>query len=164
MKKLVSIALLLFASFLMAAAQHRAADYASSLKTVESQSGAKAVVTLDGASSSAIAATSSAVDKISGIRVTIFFDNSQNARSAAATTVEQVRKLFPDVPVYMTYSSPFFKVQAGDCLDRTEAAALLGRLKTIFPKATIVNEQISLSNFVKSASELSSTESLDPTL
>lgn len=128
-------------------AQNSTADYVSSLRLVESRSGARAVVSQDDVSTRALNAVRSAGDRIGGMRVTVFFDNGQNARSAAAAAQSQLRSLFPGVPDYMTYPAPFFKVQAGDCLNRTEATRLYGMLKNIFPKATISNESIPLSYF-----------------
>ena len=46
------------------------------------------------------------------------------------------------MPVYRTYANPYFKVTAGDFRTRSEAMALLVRLKDEFPRALLVKERI----------------------
>jgi len=53
--------------------------------------------------------------------------------------------LYPDVPVYQSYSRPTFKVRTGDFLTRTEAEMFCQRLKHHFTGAFVVSELIMLS-------------------
>ncbi|MGN1231958.1 MAG: SPOR domain-containing protein [Candidatus Cryptobacteroides sp.] len=81
--------------------------------------------------------------KLSGFRVRIFFDNSQNARSTSETTVKRFSLSHPGIPVYRTYQNPFFKVVVGDFRTRSEAMEFLQKIKSEYPGAFVVKENIS---------------------
>ncbi len=80
-------------------------------------------------------------DKVRGYRVRIFFDNSQSARTLALSTQSRFRELFPDIPTYMVYENPYFKVTVGNCLTNEEAIILWGRIKWNFDRAFVVREE-----------------------
>ena len=79
---------------------------------------------------------------ISGYRVRIFFDNKQTARAESENTLKKFNGLFPDVTAYRIYTNPYFKVTVGDCRTKSEAMALLGRIRSVFPSAFVVKENI----------------------
>lgn len=79
---------------------------------------------------------------ISGYRVRIFFDNKQTARVESEKTLRKFESMFHDVYAYRTYTNPYFKVTVGDCRTKSEAMALLGRIKKVFPSAFVVKENI----------------------
>lgn len=104
-------------------------------------------VRMDGSANSAINAARS-TERVSGYRVCIFSDNSQTGRAAASAAVGQLRSILPGVPAEVTYQNPFFRAYAGYCLNKIEATRLLGRLRSAFPRAIIVGESFTVSNFV----------------
>lgn len=79
---------------------------------------------------------------ISGYRVRIFFDNKQTARNESETTLKKFNTLFPEVMAYRIYANPYFKVTVGDFRTKSEAMALLARIKGDFPSAFVVKENI----------------------
>lgn len=79
---------------------------------------------------------------ISGYRVRIFFDNKQTARTESENTLKKFNGLFPDVMAYRIYANPYFKVTVGDFRTKSEAMALLTRIKGDFPSAFVVKENI----------------------
>ncbi|MGM9738573.1 MAG: SPOR domain-containing protein [Candidatus Cryptobacteroides sp.] len=79
---------------------------------------------------------------LSGYRVRIFFDNSQNARNASEQVVRKFSASYPGVPAYRSYQNPFFKVAVGDFRTKSEAMEFLQRVKPAFPAAFIVKEPI----------------------
>ena len=79
---------------------------------------------------------------ISGYRVRIFFDNKQTARAESENTLKKFNGLFPDVTAYRIYTNPYFKVTVGDFRTKSEAMALLARIKGDFPSAFVVKETI----------------------
>lgn len=79
---------------------------------------------------------------IQGYRVRIYFDNTQNARSASEQALGRFTAMNHVVSAYRSYQTPFFKVTAGDFRTRSEAIELLERLKYEFPSAFIVKETI----------------------
>ena len=79
---------------------------------------------------------------MSGYRVRIFFDNRQTARNESEATMKKFKSLFPDVSAYRLYANPYFKVTVGDFRTKSEAMALLARIKGDFPSAFVVKENI----------------------
>ena len=82
-------------------------------------------------------------------RVRIFFDNSQNARAGASSVVARFKELYPDIPVYVEYKSPSWKVTVGNCLTPEEVIILQGRIQRDFDIAFLVKEEISFSAFAE---------------
>ena len=80
---------------------------------------------------------------LSGYRVRIFFDNRQSARVASEETLKRFESLYHDVVAYRTYANPYFKVTVGDFRTKSEAMALLERIRSEFPSAFVVKENIS---------------------
>jgi hypothetical protein len=79
---------------------------------------------------------------ISGYRVRIFFDNKQNARTESEAVLKRFNGLYPDVMAYRIYANPYFKVTVGDFRTKSEAMALLARIKGAFPSPFVVKENI----------------------
>lgn len=79
---------------------------------------------------------------ISGFRVRIFFDNSQNARGASEATLARFCSSHPGIPAYRSFQSPYFKVTVGDFRTKSEAMEVLEHIKGEFPSAFIVKENI----------------------
>lgn len=80
---------------------------------------------------------------LSGYRVRIFFDNKQSARVASEEAIRKFESLYHDVVAYRTYANPYFKVTVGDFRTKSEAMALLERIRYEFPSAFVVKENIS---------------------
>ena len=85
---------------------------------------------------------SNASRTMSGYRVRIFFDNKQTARTESEAALNKFRGLYPDVMAYRIYANPYFKVTVGDFRTKSEAMALLARIKGTFPSAFVVKENI----------------------
>lgn len=86
---------------------------------------------------------------IGGYRIIIYMNNSQTARQDAMTAQETFTSLFPSEPSYLTYENPYFKVAVGNCASQEEAIILLGKLRSTFPKAFIMRENIAISEFAR---------------
>lgn len=134
--------------FLICCALFSAAQQGDFLRqlSLPSSGGGSVTVRLDNLASTAVM---SAVyhPKTQGYRVCIFSDNSQTARGAAQAALAQLHQSYADLPGSVIYNNPFFKVNVGYCLTRTEATVLYGKLKYIFPKAFIVGEHLPISLF-----------------
>lgn len=85
---------------------------------------------------------SNASRTMSGYRVRIFFDNRQTARKESENVLKKFNSIFPDVMAYRLYANPYFKVTVGDFRTKSEAMALLARIKGEFPSAFVVKENI----------------------
>lgn len=64
------------------------------------------------------------------------------------------REIYPDIPAYLSYENPYFKVTVGNCLTSEEAIILLGKIRDAFDRAFLVREEISLSLFGETASSI----------
>ena len=80
---------------------------------------------------------------MAGYRVRIFFDNRQSARMESEETLKKFESMYHDIRAYRTYANPYFKVTVGDFRTKSEAMELLSRIKSIFPSAFVVKENIS---------------------
>ena len=79
---------------------------------------------------------------MAGYRVRIFFDNRQSARVESEAALKKFEAMYHDVKAYRTYANPYFKVTVGDFRTKSEAMALLSRIKSEFPSAFVVKENI----------------------
>lgn len=82
-------------------------------------------------------------------RVNIFFDNSQNARTMAQETRDKFHELFTDIPSYLVYENPYFKLTVGNCTSVEEAIVLLGKVNGSFERAFVSRENVSLSTLLE---------------
>lgn len=64
----------------------------------------------------------------------------------ALTHAEQVKKqfekAFPDIPIYLTYAEPYFRLRAGDFRNRVEAEKCLRRIKPRYKEAFVTADMI----------------------
>lgn len=80
--------------------------------------------------------------RMSGYRVRIFFDNSQNARAKSQSVASSFSSMYPKVGVYRTYDNPFFKVSVGDFRTRADAQLFADQIRGVFPSVFLVKETI----------------------
>lgn len=124
-------------------AEYSGADILSLLSKVRINSG---LVTVD-QSPEMLNALNSHIEhnnrrRVNGYRVRIFFDNSQNARAKSESVAGTFSAMYPGVPVYRSYASPFFKVTVGDFRTRSEAQLFAQQLTGMFPSVFLVKESI----------------------
>lgn len=79
---------------------------------------------------------------ITGYRVRIYFDNVRQSRAISETIASEFAAEYPDIPVYRSYSSPFFKVTVGDFRTKDEALQFANRLGNRYPSVFPVCETI----------------------
>lgn len=79
---------------------------------------------------------------LSGYRVRIYFDNSQDARGASESAMGRFMALHPGIAAYRSFQNPFFRVTVGDFRTKSEAMRLLRSIKGEFPSAFVVQERI----------------------
>ena len=94
-----------------------------------------------------IVANSSA--KLQGYRVRIFFDSDRTARAKSASIAAGFREKYPEVPVYVSHVSPYFKVAVGDFRTRADAQRFASKLSATgaYPYVFVVKEQINYPGF-----------------
>jgi len=86
---------------------------------------------------------------VSGFRVQVFSSNIQRTAKNNAFGIEkQIQEVFPNQPVYVNYTSPFWKVRVGDFKTKTDAQVFRNQLIESLPalksEIYIVPEQINI--------------------
>ena len=87
--------------------------------------------------------------KIQGYRTQVFSGNNQRASKDEAFSKEkEIKELFPDIPTYVSYTAPFWKLRIGDFRSHEEAYHMMRQLMAAFPKygkeMYIVREEIKI--------------------
>jgi len=77
-----------------------------------------------------------------GFRVQIFTDAGNNAKDRANSTLSEFNASFGDVPAYLVYQQPNFKVRCGNFYTKSQARKLQKRIATQFPGSYIVRDHI----------------------
>ena len=77
-----------------------------------------------------------------GYRIHIFMEIGNEALKHAEEVKRQFERAFPDVPIYLTYSEPYFRLRAGDFRNRVEAEKCLRRIKPKFKEAFVTADMI----------------------
>ena len=80
--------------------------------------------------------------KINGYRIRIYSGNSQDARRRSEEIAAGFAAAHPGVPVYKSYSNPFFKVTVGDFRTRDEALRFAESIAGRYQSAFLVREPI----------------------
>lgn len=78
----------------------------------------------------------------SGYRIHIFMEIGNEALQHAEKVKRQFQLSFPDIPIYLTYVEPYFRLRAGDFRDRVEAEKCLRRIKPKFKEAFVTADMI----------------------
>ena len=68
-----------------------------------------------------------------GFRIQIFSSNLRTAKTEAFKVEQTIRESYPDLAVYVNYTSPFWKVRVGDFKSKSEAQSLKNQLVDSFP-------------------------------
>ncbi len=79
---------------------------------------------------------------LKGYRIHIFMEIGNDALRHAQETKAQFEHAFPDIPIYLTYSEPYFRLRAGDFRNRVEAEKCLRRIKPRFKEAFVTADRI----------------------
>ncbi len=94
-------------------------------------------------------ATSGGTQRFQGWRICIFSDNTAEAREGAHRAMKSFEEHFPTIPLYDQYASPYFRVSVGNCTTPEEAIILLERVRPLFPKAFMKQEQLKLNDLLE---------------
>ena len=78
----------------------------------------------------------------SGYRIHIFMEIGNEALQHAEATKRKFENAFPDIPIYLTYVEPYFRLRAGDFRNRVEAEKSLRRIKPKFKEAFVTADMI----------------------
>ncbi|MDZ7777224.1 MAG: SPOR domain-containing protein [Bacteroidales bacterium] len=82
--------------------------------------------------------------EIEGYRVMIFFDAGNNSKDTAYRVMKTFEEEYPDVPAYVSFHPPYYRVRVGDFRSEMEAKRFLNRIKYDYPNGWVVKTSISL--------------------
>ena len=81
-------------------------------------------------------------NSIDGFRVEIFFSSDVDAKQKALRKKVEFLSIYPENTVHVLYVSPNFRVRVGDFRTKNEALKLYKEIKTTYPVAFIVADEI----------------------
>jgi len=84
---------------------------------------------------------------VSGYRIRIYSNLGSGARDESQSIKARFYELFPDIPIYREYDSPYFKVYVGDYRSKTDALKDFNQVKRHFRSAFIVPDKINYPEF-----------------
>ena len=79
---------------------------------------------------------------ISGYRIQIFFDSGFNSGNRARKVKQEFEDRFPDIPGYITWKAPNYRVRVGDYRSRLEADRALSGIAREYPNAWVIKDEI----------------------
>lgn len=77
-----------------------------------------------------------------GFRLEIFFSSGFKAREQAERVKNECNLIFPEIPAYMLFQTPNFKVRIGDFRNKSEALKAKAQIGSKYPNAFIVKDMI----------------------
>ena len=77
-----------------------------------------------------------------GYRIHVFMEIGNEALDHAKQVKSQFERAFPDIPIYLTYVEPYFRLRAGNFRNRVEAEKCLRRIKPKFKEAFVTADMI----------------------
>ena len=87
------------------------------------------------------------VKKVQGYRIQVVAFSGTNSRIAAQGAEKEFTSKFNDIPCYLSYAEPNFRLRIGDFRNRIEALNALARIRVQYPGAFIVKEKVNYNNF-----------------
>jgi hypothetical protein len=79
---------------------------------------------------------------IQGYRIQIFFDSGLNSSDRAKAARDQFLLLYPDIPAYVNWKAPNYRVRIGDFRTRLEAEKVLQLIIVDYPNAWVIKDEI----------------------
>jgi hypothetical protein len=77
-----------------------------------------------------------------GFRLEIFFSSGTKAREQAEKVKNNFNLTFPEIPAYLLFQTPNFKVRVGDFRNKSEALKSKAAISSKYPNAFIVKDMI----------------------
>ena len=79
---------------------------------------------------------------VEGYRVQIFFESGNKSSEAAREIMEEFEENHPEIPTYLTWKAPNFRVRVGDFRTRMEAEGVLQKILKDYPNAWVIKDKI----------------------
>jgi hypothetical protein len=79
---------------------------------------------------------------IAGYRIQIFFDSGLNSSDRAKQLRDEFLLKFPEIPAYVNWKAPNYRVRVGDFRSRLEAERTLQLIMIDYPSAWVSKDEI----------------------
>lgn len=79
---------------------------------------------------------------IPGYRIQIFFDSGLNSSDRARQARDEFLLLYPEIPAYVNWKAPNYRVRIGDFKTRLEAEKSLQLILIDYPNAWVIKDEI----------------------
>jgi hypothetical protein len=79
---------------------------------------------------------------IPGYRIQIFFDSGTNSSDRARQVRDDFLFWFPEIPAYVSWKTPNYRVRVGDFRSRLEAEKTLQLILIDYPNAWVIKDEI----------------------
>ncbi len=84
----------------------------------------------------------SKVNKIEGYRIQVISLSGANSKAIVEKMQIDFNNKFPEIPAYVTYFEPNFRLRVGDFRTKLEAYHLFHSINALFPGAFIIKDKI----------------------
>ena len=81
---------------------------------------------------------------IDGFRIQIFMESGNDAVEHANLVIEEFETKYPDIPIYLVFGQPYYRLRVGDFRTRLEAERVFQVLSQDYKKAFITSDRIQL--------------------
>ena len=81
---------------------------------------------------------------IDGYRIQIFMESGNDAVEHANLVIEEFKVNYPDIPIYLVFGQPYYRLRVGDFRTRLEAEKMFQTLSQDYKKAFITSDRIQL--------------------
>ena len=86
----------------------------------------------------------SADNTIDGFRIQIFMESGNDAVDHANQVKSEFETNYPDVPIYLVFGQPYYRLRVGDFRTRLEAEKFFQVLSKDYKKAFVTSDRIQL--------------------
>ncbi|GAB1419409.1 hypothetical protein MASR2M12_21740 [Bacteroidales bacterium] len=83
-----------------------------------------------------------AFNKIEGFRIQIFMESGNQAVNHAQETIAAFTNAFPEMPAFLSFGQPYYRVRVGNFRTRLDAESQLRYIAISYPKAFVIKETI----------------------
>lgn len=84
-----------------------------------------------------------------GYRIQLFMESGNSALTAAEEIQEEFKEKHDNIPAYITFGEPYYRVRIGDFRTRLEATEFLDQIQRHYPQAWVVKDKINFPELPK---------------
>ena len=105
----------------------------------------------------------SADSTIDGFRIQIFMESGNDAVELANVAMEEFKEKYPEMPIYLVFGQPYYRLRVGDFRTRLEAEKAFQTISQDYKKAFVTSDRIQLPESIFCGEDLNFDEFEDVT-